>query len=213
MFNIIENRRWYLIVAGILVALSIVSLVVSTIVSGLPLALDIDTTNPQTIQAAGISALVMAITVPALIWWLFRGTPNVLRWSASAVVVMACNLLVPFGFYALMGMLVGWQADTLFFVAILVVTGLSIQDVMPLLSRIHENAATHRGESHRTAANRSILERFNPTLATRLCAVFILVALLFVGGSVILPLAATLLVGVIFETYSSIFVTALLLTL
>jgi preprotein translocase subunit SecF len=213
MFNIIENRRWHFLAAGILLALSIIALVVSAIISGLPLALDIDTTDPQTVQAAGIAALVTAITVPVLVWWLFHGTPNALRCSASAVVVMAYNVLVPFGFYALMGMLAGWQADTLFFVAILVVIGLSIQDVIPLLSRIHENASTHKGEPHRTAVNRSILERFNSTLSTRLCAILILVALLFIGGPVILPLAATLLVGVICEAYSSIFVTALLLTL
>jgi preprotein translocase subunit SecF len=213
MFNIIENRRWYFLAAGILVALSITALVVSVITSGLPLALDTDTTDPQTIQATGIAALVTAITVPALVWWLFRGVPNVLRCSASVIVVMACSMLVPFGFYALMGMLAGWQADTLFFAAILVVIGLSIQDVIPLLSRIYKNASTHKGEPYRTAVNRSILERFNSTLATRLCAILILVALLFVGGPVILPLAATLLVGVICEAYSSIFVAALLLTL
>ncbi len=213
MLDIIENGRWHLVAAGILIALSITALVVSAITSGLPLALDTDATDPQTVQATGIAALVTAITVPVLVWWLFRGAPNVLRWSASTIVVMAYNTLVPFGFYALMGMLAGWQADELFFVAILVVIGLSIQDVIPLLSRISENGSTHRGEPYRTVVNRSVLERFNATLATRLCAILILVALLFSGGLVILPLAATLLVGVICETYSSTFVTALLLTL
>jgi preprotein translocase subunit SecF len=213
MFNIIENRHWYLIAAGILVALSITSLVVSAIVSGLPLTLDTDAIDPQTIPAVGIAALVAAITIPILVLWLFRDTPNALRCSASIIVVVAYNVLVPFGFYALMGMLAGWQADTLFFIAILVVIALSIQDVIPLFSRIHENASTHKGEPYRTAVSRSILERFNSTLATRLCAVLILVALLFISGPVILPLAATLLVGVICEAYSSVFVAALLLTL
>jgi preprotein translocase subunit SecF len=213
MFNIIENRRWYLIAAGILAALSITSLVVSAIVSGLPLALDTDATDPQTIQATGIAALIAVIAVPALVWWSFRGALNVFRYSASAVLVMAYNMLIPFGFYALMGMLAGWQADTLFFVVILTVVGLSIQDVIPLLGRIHENASTHREEAYRTAVNRSILERLNATVATRVCAILTSVALLFIGGPVILPLAATLLVGVICEAYSSTFVAALLLTL
>jgi preprotein translocase subunit SecF len=213
MLNVVEKGRGHFVAVGILAALSITALVVSAITSGLPLALDTNTTDPQTIQATGIAALVTVITVPVLVWWLFRGAPNVLRWSASIVVVMAYNTLVPFGFYALMGMLAGWQADTLFFVAILVVVGLSIQDVIPLLSRISENSATHRGESYRMVVNRSVLERFNATLATRLCAILILVALLFSGRLFILPFAATLLVGVICETYSSTFMTALLLTL
>jgi SecD/SecF fusion protein len=213
MFNVIENRRWYLLASGILIALSIASLVVSAILSGLPLAVDTDASDPQTIQAAGLAVLVTAIVVPVLIWWLFRDMPNALRCSASTVVVLAHNLLVPFGFYALMGMLAGWQTDALFFVAILVAIGLSIQDVIPLLSRIRENASAHKREPYSVAVNRSILERLNPTLATRLCAVLILVALLLAGGPIILPLAATLLVSIICETYSTIFIAALLLTL
>ena len=51
MYNVIENRRWYLIASGVLVALGIIALIVSTVISGLPLAMDIDAGNSQTIQA------------------------------------------------------------------------------------------------------------------------------------------------------------------
>jgi preprotein translocase SecF subunit len=213
MFNIIENRRWYFIASGILAVLSIAALVVSAIVSGLPLAVDVNAADPQTIQAAGLTVLVTAVVVMAFVWWSFRDTPNAFRCSASAIVVMAYNLIVPFGFYALMGLLADWQADALFFVAILAILGLSIQDVVAILDRIRENASARKQEPYGAAINRSILESLNPTLATRLCAVLILVALLFVGGPVILPLAATLLVGVVCETYSAMFIAALLLTL
>ena len=213
MYNIIENRRWYLIASGILVGLGIVALVVSTIISGLPVAVDTAAGDSQAIQAAGLTVLVTAIVIPALIWWLFRDSPKALRYSASTIAVLAHNLIIPFGFYALMGMVAAWQAGPLFFVAILVLIGLSAQDVATTLSRIQENAAAHRREPHETAIGRSILESLNPTLTTRLCAVLILVALLLVGGPTILPLAATLLVGIICETYSAIFVVTLLLTL
>jgi preprotein translocase subunit SecF len=213
MFKVIENRRWYFLASGILVALSIAALVVSAISSGLPLVLDTETTDPQTIQAAGLAALVTIIAVPALAWWLFRDAPNALRSSANLAMMIAHNVLVVFGFYALMGMVAGWQADTMLFVAVLVVIGLSIQDVIPLLSRIREDVRTHRSEIYVIAVNRSILEQFNPTLTVRLCATLILVALLLVGGPVILPLAATLLVGLLCETYSSALIAPLLLTL
>jgi preprotein translocase subunit SecF len=213
MFDIIKHGRWYLSIAGVLVALSITALVVSAITSGLPVALDTDTTAPRTIQAAGIAALVTAITVPVLVWWLSRGASQALRWGASAVVILAFSTLVLFGFYALMGMLAGWQADTLFFVAVLVVIGLAIQDVIPFLSRIRENTLARRTELYRTVVSRSVLERFSATLATRLCAIMILVALLLVGDPVVLPLAATLLVGLVCATYSSIFVAPVLVTL
>jgi SecD/SecF fusion protein len=213
MYNVIENRRWYFIASGTLVALGIIALVVSTVISGLPLAMDIDAGNSQTIQAAGLTVLVTIVVIPALIWWLFRGSPKALRYSASAIAVMAHNLIVPFGFYALMGLVAGWQADLLFFVAILVLIGLSVQSVVTALNRIQENASAHKREPYETAISRSILDSLNPTLATRLCAVLILVALLLVGGATVSPLAATLLVGIICETYSALFGVTLLLTL
>ena len=85
MYNVIENRRWYFIASGILVGLGIAALVVSTILSGLPLAVDIDTVDLQTIQATGLIILATAIVIPALIWWLFRSSPNILRYSISAI--------------------------------------------------------------------------------------------------------------------------------
>lgn len=213
MYNVIENRRWYLIASGVLIALGIAALVVSTITSGLPVEVDTAASDYQTFQAAGLIVLVTAIVIPTLIWWLFRDSPRALRYSASSIAVLAQNLIVPFGFYALMGMLAKWQANPLFFAVILVLIGLSAQDVVTTLSRIQENTSAHRREPYEMAVGRSILESLNPTLATRLCAALVLVALLLVGGPTILPLAATLLVGIICETYSATFAVTLLLTL
>jgi preprotein translocase subunit SecF len=213
MFNVMENRRWYLLASGILIALSIVALVVSAILSGLPLTIDPATADPQATLAAGLTALVTVIAVPGLIWWLFRAASNAIQYGIGAILALAHNVLIPCGFYALMGMLVGWPADPLFFVAILAIVGLSIQDFTSLISRVRENASAHRWEPHSTTINRAVLDHLNPTLAARLGAVLILVALLLVGGPVLLPLAATLLVGVIGETYSNVSVAALLLTL
>jgi SecD/SecF fusion protein len=213
MFDIVKNRRWYFLASGILVALSTAALVVSASTSGLPLSVDINTTDPETIQAAGLTVLVTAITIPAFVWWLFRDRPNALRCSASAIVLMAHTLLVLFGFYALMGMVAGWQAGPTFFVAVLAVVGLAIQDAITALTRIGENASSRRQEPYEVTANRSILEILNPTLTVRLCAVFVLVALLLVGGPTILPLAATLLVGIVCETYAAVFIAVPLLTI
>jgi len=213
MYNIIENRRWYLIASGVLIALGIIALVASTVISGLPIAMDTDAGSSQTTQATGLTVLITIIVIPALIWWLFRSSSKALRYSASAIAVMAHNLIVPFGFYALMGLAAGWQADSLFFVAILILIGLSVQSVVTALNRIQENASAHKQEPYEMAINRSLLDNLNPTLATRLCAVLILVALLLIGGATVLPLAATLLVGVLCETYSALFGVTLLLTL
>jgi preprotein translocase subunit SecF len=50
-------------------------------------------------------------------------------------------------------------------------------------------------------------------VVVRLAALFILVPIAIVGGPVVSPLAITLLVGVLAETYASIFVAVPLLTI
>ena len=63
------------------------------------------------------------------------------------------------------------------------------------------------------AITRSIYESIVPTLVARLCALFALIAITIVGGPAMIPFAATLLVGVIVETYSATFTAVLLLTI
>jgi len=93
------------------------------------------------------------------------------------------------------------------------VIGLSTQDAIAVLSRVQENAAMRRKESQEMAITRSVYETIVPTLVARLCALFVLIAIAVVGGSTVIPFAATLLVGVIVETYSATFTAVLLLTI
>ena len=211
--HVIDKRRWHLLASSILVSLSIVAMIVSAILSGIPLRLDPAATGSETIRAAGFAIPIAAAVAMAFVWWSFRATPSAFRHSACAIAVIAHNLLVLLGFQALMGMLAGWQADALFFVAVLAVIGLSTQDAIAIFSRVRENAAMRRRESQEMAITRSIYESIVPTLVARLCALFALIAITIVGGPAMIPFAATLLVGVIVVTYSATFTAVLLLTI
>ncbi len=294
MFNIIERRSWFFLASGILIALSIAALIISTVRFGLPLRISVeptggslfvltfneavnedgirvvfadhglegaivqrrgapeehtwqvrtreatpdevdaildgldeqvaavnrdvlafDTVRPAigtgATKAAGLAILAAAVIVPAFIWWSFRRVPHAFRYSVCAIAGTAHNLLIACGFYALMSIVAGWEADTLFFVAILIVIGFSVQDVIVVFDRIRENIPRHRGESYARIANRSILETINRSLATRLCATFVMVAIILFGGTTFKPFIATMLVGMVSETYSAIFITVPLL--
>ena len=54
-------------------------------------------------------------------------------------------------------------------------------------------------------ADRSLLETLHRSLATQLCAMFMMVALLFFGGATIRQFIAIMFFGLISGTYSSIF--------
>ena len=178
-------------------------------------ALTFDTVEPtvgnEVTRAAGLAILVAALVIVVFMWFSFRRVPNAFRYGVCTIVGMVHNLLIAFGFYALMGILVGWEVDALFLTAILTVIGFSVQDVIVVFDRIRENIPRHKTETYEMVVNRSILETIHRSLATQLNAMFVMVAIILFGGETIKPFIATMLVGMVSETYSAIFIAVPLL--
>jgi protein-export membrane protein SecD/preprotein translocase SecF subunit len=162
-------------------------------------------------QAATIAVVVASLVILVFVWWAFRRVPRAYRYGVSAIAAMVHDILVALGFFALFGVLFGWEVDALFLTAILTVIGFSVQDTIVVFDRIRENIPRRRGESFEMVANRSILETIHRSLATQLNAIFVMIALLLFGGASIAQFIATMLVGMLSGTYSSIFVAVPLL--
>ena len=162
-------------------------------------------------RAAGLAILVASLIIVAFMWFSFRRVPNAFRYGVCTIAGMVYNLIISFGFYALMGILVGWEVDALFLTAILTVIGFSVQDVIVVFDRIRENIPRHRTEPYETVVNRSILETIHRSLATQLNAMFVMITIIIFGGTTIKPFIATMLVGMVSETYSAIFIAVPLL--
>ncbi|MGD1994498.1 MAG: protein translocase subunit SecF [Anaerolineae bacterium] len=162
-------------------------------------------------QAAGGAVLVASVIILAFVWWSFRRVPHAFRYGAAAIVAMLHDILIALGFYALMGILRGWEVDALFLTAILTVIGFSVQDTIVVFDRIRENIPRHSQEPFERVANRSILETIHRSLATQLNAIFVMIAIILFGGETIRPFIATMLVGMLSGTYSSIFIAVPLL--
>ena len=162
-------------------------------------------------QAAAGAVLVASIIILGFVWWSFRRVPHAFRYGAAAIVAMLHDILIALGFYALMGILRGWEVDALFLTAILTVIGFSVQDTIVVFDRIRENIPRYSQEPFERVANRSILETIHRSLATQLNAIFVMIAIILFGGETIRPFIATMLVGMLSGTYSSIFVAVPLL--
>ena len=115
------------------------------------------------------------------------------------------DLMIIFGFMAIMGLLLGWEVDALFVTAVLTVAGFSLQDTIVVFDRIRENLGKRPQEDYETIVNRSVLETIHRSLATQLAAMFIMVALIFFGGASVQQFISVLFVGLLSGTYSSIF--------
>ena len=166
-----------------------------------------DTVSPsvgsEVTQAAAVAVIVASIIVLLFVWFSFRKVPHAFRYGACAIAGMLHNLLIAAGFFAVMGLLRGWEVDALFLTAILTVVGFSVQDTIVVFDRIRENSHKRR-EPFETLVNRSILEVIQRSLTTQLNAMFVMTAILLFGGASLEKFIATWLVGMVSGTYSSI---------
>jgi preprotein translocase subunit SecF len=169
------------------------------------------TVGREVTRSATLAIAAAAIVIMAFIIFSWRKVPHALRYGVCATIATLHDVLVTVGVFAILGLLLGWEADSLFLTAMLTVTGYSVQDTIVVFDRIRENIPRRRGEPYAQVVNRSLLETVHRSLATQLNAIFILVAILFFGGATIRQFIATLLVGLVTGTYSSVFTAAPLL--
>jgi len=117
-----------------------------------------------------------------------------------------------------MGKIQGWELNSDFLVALLVVAGYSVHDTIVVYDRIRESLKMNSlkknkigQESLGIIINTSIHQTLLRSLNTALTTLFPLIALYFVGPSSIKVLASSMIIGIIVGTYSSIFIASPLL--
>ena len=132
-----------------------------------------------------------------------------------ALVTLLHDVIIPVGFFALLGYLNGAQIDSLFVTAVLTVLGFSIHDTIVVFDRVRENLRINqekgRKEDFADTAGRSLGQTFVRSVNTSLTVLITLLVLFFVGPVATRDFALTLLVGIIGGTYSSIFLATPLL--
>lgn len=140
------------------------------------------------------------------------------KYGFLAILALLHDLIFIGGFLFLMGKIQGWELNSDFLVALLVVAGYSVHDTIVVYDRIRENLKlnalqTNKGERITIAEliNKSIHQTLLRSLNTSLTTLFPLIALYIIGPSSITVLASAMMVGIIVGTYSSIFIASPLL--
>jgi preprotein translocase subunit SecF len=97
--------------------------------------------------------------------------------------------------------------------ALLTLAGYSLTDTVVVFDRIRENLKLRRRESEEATINTAINQVLSRTIVTSLTVVLVLIPLTLAGGEVLHDFSLALLWGVVFGTYSSVFVASPLLLL
>jgi preprotein translocase subunit SecF len=156
------------------------------------------------IRAAGAVALA-ALAILIYITIAFRGVQHAFRYGTAAIIAMLHDVLVVVGMEAIIGHVLGWQADSLFLTALLTVIGFSVHDTIVVFDRIRENSNLYRKVDYETVVNHSIVQTLDRSINTQLTVMITLLALALFGGISIRHFVVILLIGVFSGTYSSIF--------
>ena len=156
-------------------------------------------------RAALVAVVFASLLILVYIAFAFRQVAHPFRYGTCAVIALVHDVLVTVSFIAIMNLILGWEVDALFLTAILTVIGFSVNDTIVVFDRLRENLKRYRSEAFATVANRSLIETAQRSLATQVTALFVLVAILILGGATLQKFMATLIVGLVSGTYSSLF--------
>jgi SecD/SecF fusion protein len=126
--------------------------------------------------------------------------------GVASVLAVAHDVAIVAGMYSLLNL--EFSIPTI--AALLTVVGYSINDSIVVSDRIRENQKLLRGVPYAELVNRSINQTLSRTLMTSLTTLLPILALLFLGGSVLRDFALAIFVGIFVGTYSSIYVVSAL---
>ncbi|MDO9163855.1 MAG: protein translocase subunit SecF [Methylococcaceae bacterium] len=144
-----------------------------------------------------LALLYSTIGILVYVAWRFEW-----KFSVGAVVATFHDVIVTLGLFSVLGL----EFDLTVLAAILALIGYSLNDTIVVYDRIRENFRTLRSISTEEIMNISVNVTLSRTIMTSFTVFLVLLALFFLGGEVIHNFAIALLFGVVFGTYSSIFI-------
>ena len=146
----------------------------------------------------GLTALILA----SIGMVIYLGIRFEWKFAFGAVLAQLHDVIVTAGLFAL----TQWTFDLTVLAAILAVLGYSVNDTVVVYDRCRENFRKMHDKTPTQVIDISINQTLARTLVTSLTTMLAVVSLLLFGGATLFGFAAAMIFGIVFGTYSSIFV-------
>lgn len=177
-----------------------------------PSSTQIDSVGPvigRQLLVSGLLALLVSFAgIVAYLSLRFK-----IDYALLAILALGHDVIVTAGVFALLGLVLGVEVDSLFIVSLLTIVGFSVNDTVVIYDRVRENLklnpGTHVNDVVDSAVNQTLSRSINTSLTTTLP----LVAIVIFGGPTLKYFALALIVGFVAGSYSSIFVASSLFAL
>ena len=169
----------------------------------------------QELKNKAIMAVIVVLAlIIAYIAFTFRKVSKPVaswKYGLAAIIALAHDVIIVTGAFVLFGHYLNIEVGLLFVTALLTLLGYSVNDTIVVFDRIRENLIYRPKETFSETVNQSVNETIARSINTSLTALLVLSALYFFGGVTIKYFVLALILGIIFGTYSSIFVASALL--
>ncbi len=177
-----------------------------------PASAQIDSVGPvigRQLLASGLLALLVSFAgIVAYLSLRFK-----LDYALLAIVALVHDVVVTLGMFAVLGLVLGVEVDSLFIVALLTIVGFSVNDTVVIYDRVRENIKLHPGMHINDIVDSAVNQTLGRSINTSLTTILPLVAIFIFGGQTLKYFALALIVGFLAGAYSSIFVAGSLLAL
>lgn len=171
--------------------------------------------SEQIKKNAFTGTLLSLVGIALYIAWAFRrvsGTVTSWEYGLGAIIALAHDIIIVIGLFAVLGHYYNVEVGVPFIAALLTILGYSVNDTIVVYDRIRENLLrSGRKESFESTVNYSINETLGRSINTSLTVIITLVAIVIFGGDSIRYFGVALLAGVVFGTYSSVYIASALL--
>ena len=147
---------------------------------------------------SGIIAISIALVLMLIyIWIRFEW-----QFSLGAILALFHDVIVTLGLFSLFGL----EINLSIIAAVLTIVGYSMNDTVVIFDRVRENLKKYSDIKIYELTNISINETLSRTLITSITTLLALLSIFFFGGEILKGFSLAMIFGVIFGTYSSIYI-------
>ena len=175
-----------------------------------PKSIQIDTVGPtigKELFASGLLALIVAF-FGIIVYLSIRFK---LDYALFAILALFHDVLITAGIFAILGLVARIEADSLFLVALLTITGFSVNDTVVIYDRIREVSSQNPDASIKEVVDNAVNQTLTRSINTTFTTLLPLVGIFIFGGETLKYFALALIIGFALGSYSSIFLASTLL--
>ena len=147
---------------------------------------------------SGLIAIVLSLSAMLIyIWIRFEW-----QFSLGAIIALIHDVIITIGFFSILE----FEINLSIVAALLTIVGYSMNDTVVIFDRVRENLKKYSSKSINEISNLSINETLSRTIITSLTTLLALLSIFFFGGKILHGFSFAMILGVVFGTYSSIFI-------